>query len=140
VNIGVGYYSYHSLDCYVKLSELFANLVRFVKFYHRFKDVRFEHEPFVETRQRKAASSQPSLFERCYGFEGGVAFRDPFGDERLSDGFGSAFDFVPIGSPEDYAHCEGCGTLYGEDELTDYNGKIYCRDCFQVCIEERVML
>lgn len=43
VNISCGYYKYHAVDSFFKVSELDTALVRFIRFYDKHKDTHFPH-------------------------------------------------------------------------------------------------
>ncbi len=43
INVGVGYYREHSRDCFVNLGDYCRQMIKFKKFYNRFKDVSIPH-------------------------------------------------------------------------------------------------
>lgn len=130
-NVGVGYENYHSEDCYARLRVLLLNVTRFVKFYLKHKDTRFEHEPF-DRGFPKSEGKQGSLFEHAYGFEGGIHDGDPFGTMGCYDA--DDINFEPLGNGEECERCDVCGTLFSTADLMRHHGKTYCYDCIDTKI------
>jgi hypothetical protein len=51
-NFGVGYYNQHTRQCYANLRHTARNVSKFLEFFNRYEDTRFEHDPIVPSMYR----------------------------------------------------------------------------------------
>lgn len=137
VNVSVGYEDNHSWRAYASMNTYVSQMARFLDFYEKCKDIRFDHAPSYygynayDAQACEWDSPAPSLLK----IKSLPVTEHGYGTLKEEDILTA--DELDMMAKGPYHDCPHCNVMFGESEtIRDSYGILLCPECGSMCDED----